>query len=753
MNADAPAPASLVRRLLLPVLCGLLLTLAMVRVPVSMDVDPLSSHRAQLYESFRRGLNWAEMATPEGPLTALQTPAYLSGSLWMALTWQIAGNLLLAGVLVGAAWRLPWSQRAWALACLAGVLARWPELAPWLVIVVLGHDLIRAWDREPATLLPGAALLGFLSLFSAGHLLLAAAAIGFTVFTARPPLAKILAAAAFLLGWAGGGIVLGQSLPGLALWLWRELPALWSTSAALRHVDVTPFATWAFICALGFATVLVRFHGSAPVRQRSLPGGLFLAVAVWLAWKTIALQAYGMPLIYFGTIMLAGFILWHHGCRTRWAAALLVLGLTGLARGHPDFLPGVLGHFNRQMVFNSRQFASGTQFRTDLRAQVSALRNAHGWPKLQAIIGRATVGADAGALPRAMLNNLAVVYPPATRTGPGAPEFVVQRLSASVGQPAAFADAPAQLALYRNYGLQAEESGVLLWRRNSTGTPAPVPVAAGTVRFGEPLKLPAVADTAYWLELDVQPGVLGRAWSVLDELTAPGLIVRNEHDEAVRYALPPAVAARGFLIDPLIRGDMEFQRWQRGGRPPRVTEVTVVVPPASAWLWSARFNYRLYQVSGLTLAGDALRDAPGVAFRAFSRRPVGSAHTISFIESASGDPAALFFVHPGSLLEFTVHGTDRRIRGSFGIAPGAYARPGQTDGVDFSIEFLGLDGRRSVLLHRHLDPGVEAADRAVQEFDLALPGATDGRLLLRTSNPPWRGAAWDWAFWQNVVIE
>lgn len=752
MSADVPAPPSLVRRLLLPVLCGLLLTLAMVRVPVSMDVDPLSSHRAQLYETFRQGLNWAEMATPEGPLTALQTPAYLSGSLWMALTWQIAGNLLLAGVLVAAAWRLPWSQRTWALAGLAGVLARWPELAPWLVIVVLGHDLIRTWDREPVALLPGAAILGFLSLFSAGHLLLAAAAISFTVCTARPPLAKILATTAFLLGVAGGWIILGQSLPGLALWLGRELPALWSTAAALRHFDVGPFAVWAFVCALGFITVLVRHHGSAPARQRSLPGGLFLAIAGWLAWKTIALQAYGGPLVFFGTIMLAGFILWHHGCRIRWVAALLVLGLTGLARGHPDFLPAALGHFNRQMVFNYRQFASGTQFRTDLRAQVSALRNAHGWPRLQAIIGRATVGADADALPRALLNNLKVVYPAGTRTGPGAPEFVVQRMSASVDQPSAFVDAPAQLALFRNYELQAEESGVLLWRRKSAGTAAPVQVATGTLAFGEPLKLPAAPDAAYWLELDVHPGILGRAWGVLDELAAPGLIVRNEHG-AVRYALPPAVAARGFLVDPLVRGNGEFQRWQRGERPTRVTEVMVVVPPAGAWLWPARFTYRLYAVPGLKLAGDALRKAPEVAFRAFSRGPVGSAYTIPFVESAAENPEALCFVHPGSLLEFAVRGTDRRIRGSFGIAAGAYGRPGQTDGVDFSIEFLGLDGSRRILLHRYLNPGRETADRAVQEFDLTLPDATDGRLLLRTFNPPGRSGAWDWAFWQNVVIE
>lgn len=753
MSAEAATTPSPLRRLLLPVLCGLLLALALVRMPVPMDVDPFSAHRAQLYETFRRGLNWAEMGTPEGPLTALQTPTYLSGSLWMALTWQIAGNLLLAGVLVTAAWRLPWSRRAWALAGLAGVLARWPELAPWLVMVVLGHDLIRAWDREPLALLPRAAILGFLALFSAGHLLLAAAAIGCTVLTARPPLAKILAVVGFLLGATGGWLLLGQSLPGLALWLGRELPALWSTSSALRQVDVTPFTTWAFVCALGFATVLVRSHGAVPVRQRSLPGGLFLAVAVWLAWKTLALQAYGLPLVFFGTIMLAGFILWHHGGPTRWTVALLVLGLAGLARGHPDFLPGALGHFNRQMVFNYRQLTSGTQFRTELRAQVSALRQPHAWPRLQAIIGRATVGADAEALPRAMFNNLAIVYPAGTRTGPDAPEFVVQRMSASVEQPAAFAAAPAQLALYRNYELQAEEAGVLLWRRKSVETPAPVQVATGTLAFGDPLKLPDATNTAYWLELDLQPGIPGRAWSLIDELSAPGLIIRTEQDGVMRYPLPPAVAARGFLIDPLVRGNVEFQGWQRGEQPPRVTEISIVVPPAGAWLWPARFTYRLYAVTGLKLAGEALAGSAPATFRSFNRSPVGSSYALPFAEPAAEAPDAFCLVHPGSLLEFAVHGTDRRIRGSFGILAGAYDRPGKTDGVDFSIEFLGLDGSRRILLHRYLNPGLEAADRAVQEFDLALPAATDGRLLLRTFNPPWRSGAWDWAFWQNVVIE
>ncbi len=138
--------------------------------------------------------------------------------------------------------------------------------------------------------------MGFLSLFSTGHLLLAATAIGFVVFTARPPLAKVLAVSGFGLGVAGGWLALGQSLPGLGLWLQRGVPLLWSTSPAWRLVDLEPFGPWALICTLGFAMVLIRYHGSAPERQRSLPGVLFLGAAAWLAWKTLALQAHGMPL-------------------------------------------------------------------------------------------------------------------------------------------------------------------------------------------------------------------------------------------------------------------------------------------------------------------------------------------------------------------------------------------------------------------------------------------------------------------------
>ncbi len=751
MSVAAPSAFS-ARRLGLPGLCVLLLALAMVRVPVAFDVNPDAAHRGLLYENIRLGRNWAEAClTPEGPLTALQAPAYLGGSIWMTLTWQVAGNLLLAGVLIAAAWRLSWSRRLWALAALAAVLARWPELAGWLVMVLLGRDLVRAWDREPPAVLPAAGVLGLLSLFSLGHLALGVVTLLFLAATPRPPLAKGLAATAWLAGLVTGWLVVGQSLPGLWLWLRRGFPLLAETSPAWRQVDLAVFAPWATVTALGFAAVLVLQHRDTPPGRRALPGPLFLAAATWLAWRTLALPAHGTPLAFFATVLLAAFLLWTEGGRGRWVAALALLAATGLARGHPEFLSNALGNFNRRAVVNWRRLTSGAQLRNDLRAEVASLKNVHAWPRLRAAVGSASVGVTEDALGRALLNGLSVVLPAGAWTGDHPPEFVIEGMSASIALAPALVDAPAQLALYRRYELVDEEAGFRLWRRQSApASPAPGPGQNGTLAFGEPLRLPAGAD-GWWLEVEPAPGLLGWLWSLVAEAPEPRLSLRDESGATVCYALPPGTGPRGFLVDPFVRGNIAFGQWQRGAHPLHTTEVTVLAPPAGA-LWAGGWRYRLRALPGLKPAGTALGHRPMPAYRAFQPKPVGSAYALPFVESPPGQDA-LFFAHPDCIVEFALTGREHRIRGSFGLAPGAYDRPGRSDGVDFSIEFIGSDGGRQVLFHRYLDPAFEMDDRGTPAFDIALPPSTGGRLLLRTFNPPHRSAAWDWAFWREVAIE
>lgn len=746
--ASATSARTTARRLALPVTCALLLALAMMRLPVVTDVDPLAAYRTVLYETLRLGLPWT--AAPAGPLAAVQTPTYLGGSIWMAVAWQVAGNLLLAGVLIAAAFRLPWSRRGWALGLLAIVLSRWPSCAPWLVILLLGYDLVRDWAREPRGVVLPALVLGILSLFSFGHLLLGALAIALTALTPRPPLARLGAAGGFVAGLVGGWLVAGQALSGLGHWLGRGFPQLANATAPELLAPLGPLATWAAVAAVAFAAlVLVRREPGAS-RRFPRPDALLLLGAAWFAWKTIVLQPDGQPAVFFATILLGSFLLGADGRVARWAAAPAVLAIAALAGSQPGFFSDALGHFNRQAVFNVRQLASLSQLRPSLGAQVRGLRQGHAWPQIQAAVGRAPVATLGDAFPRALLNNL-VLVPLDPRD---APAFIVQGLPAMPETTPALREPAAQLALYRDYELQFAEKGFLLWRRKAAAEvpPAPRRVTEGSLQLGEPLPLPAAAvNTAQWLEVEIHRSLLGRLWSLFGEVPAPGLVVRDDTGRVLRYELPRDAAA-GFLVNPLIHGNVEFAQWQAGGNAARTLEVTLAPPPGWAWLWSGRATYRLDAIAGLALTSRALPDATG-AYSVFNRLPVGAAQSVPFgvAELAPGDP--VFFAHPASILEFAAGATDRRVYGSFGLLPGAYQGPSTTDGVDFSVEFIGTDGRREVLYHRSLNPRTELADRGPQHFKADLPAGTGGRLLLRTWNPPDRTSAWDWAFWRDIVIE
>jgi hypothetical protein len=752
-------------------LSTLLLALALIRPPQVVTPEPDRSYQTVLYETVRQGRSWGDaLITTDGPLAALQTPGYIHGSVWMAMSWQIAGNLLLAAVLIGAAFRLTWSRRWWALGFLGILLARQPALAPWLVMVLLGHDLVRRWDREPVEVLPFTGLLGFLALSSLGHLLAGLLAVSLMLATPRPPLAKVLGGASFLGALVGGWLLLGQSPGSLVLWLVRGLPALWSTSPLLRAEAISPFIPWAIATPLALLIGVARHPAAGADRSTFRPAALFLFGSLWLAGKTIVLQPFGLPAVFFGTALLTAFILRHHGLRPFWIGLGAALAVIALIRGNPLLLNDGLGHLNRQIEVNGKLLGDLPALRPRLREEIKSLREIHRLPRIQAAVGAAPV-AVLGAPPgRAMLNGLQVALLPApldgllrnpalaarnaaVLEGANAPAFVLQGLQTGGDSTPALINAPAQLALYRHYELQLEENGFMLWRRKTSGlTPAESRLAAtGTLHFGEVLRLPATDGAAYWLELDLTPSLPGLASSWLAEIPPPGLMVRDSDGAEVRYALPPAT--HGLLVDPLVRGEVDFILRQSGRPAPRTTEISLVAPPAGSWAWTGACAYRLHALSGFTLTSQILPANSLDRYRQLNRLPDGVAHAFPFdlFDAAPGQPA--LFSHPPSLLEFKLKEGDRRVRGLLGIIEGAYRGTDATDGVDFAIEYLGPDGVRQTLFHRSLDPLLTLADRGPQSFDLALPAARGGRLLLRTYNAPGRGAAWDWAFWRNVVIE
>ena len=116
----------------------------------------------------------------------------------------------------------------------------------------------------------------------------------------------------------------------------------------------------------------------------------------------------------------------------------------------------------------------------------------------------------------------------------------------------------------------------------------------------------------------------------------------------------------------------------------------------------------------------------------------------------------IYAVHAPSSMVFPLSPEVRRVRGGFGIRPGAYApdNASPTDGARFRILLHTADGSCAALLERQIQPRDFEADRPVQHFELALPPHAAGSRLEFTTDPgPANNAACDWTVWSDLAID
>lgn len=139
-------------------------------------------------------------------------------------------------------------------------------------------------------------------------------------------------------------------------------------------------------------------------------------------------------------------------------------------------------------------------------------------------------------------------------------------------------------------------------------------------------------------------------------------------------------------------------------------------------------------------------------FPGFNRVPdAAEADNACVIEYPSGK---LLHIHSPASLTYKLKGTERRLRFTYGILPGAYTDGGHTDGVVYRIE-LHADAQPSrVLFERHLKPAQNLADRGHQTHELILPSIQPSNRLLISIDPgPSGSAAWDWAYIQSFTLQ
>ncbi len=751
------------------------LVLVMMRLPVILDTTPEVSYHSLLYETLRLGNKWgAALITTDGPLSALQNPVYAGGSIWMAVCWQIGGNTLLASVLIGAAYQMPWPRRWWALGLYGAVLARLPTLAPWIAVVLLGWGLIRTRQSDSRLSFIFSGLLGFLALTSLGHLLLGAVAVGLTVASSNQSRTRLAASAGFMVALLTGWLILGQPLGSLWLWLYRGLPALWHTSPLLRQSTAYfPPTPWLAVSGIGLIIALVFFRSSVDRRER-IVASVFLAFAGILSWKAVALQPFGLPEIFPATLVVVAFLILHAEGRIIIPVLLGALGFGGLIFSQPLILTDGVGHFNRQFLNGVRATAALPETRETLRAEMRQLTGANSLARIKAVVGDATVDVI-GEQPSAVtLGNMHLRLRPAplvplvrssaiaelnaeAMSGPEAPEFVLFRLQAIGELVPTLADATAQLALYHDYEFVLEEEGLMLWKRKPGPHEkiTPTLVKQGELAVGEALPLPPItAGTGYWLELDLKRSFLGHLWSIIGETGEPGLLFRDSAGHELYYSVLPSVASRGFLVSPFLRGEPDFLKLENGTAPPEILSVTPLPPAQGSFLWSSHVGYRLYAVPALKLTGNhKLGSEIFDRYRLFNQTPTALSYLFPIKVLPYEPGVSIAFAHPSSSIEFAITAHERHVHAAFGMLNASYQNKNNTDGVDFSVEFIPANGLKQILYHRQLDPLSVTGDRGRQQLDVAWPSGEVGRLIFRTYNPPGRSIAFDWSYWSDITIE
>lgn len=755
---------------------ALLIAFLFYRAPAPPGGESNQSYRMLLDLSFRPAANTSlSIHTLDGPLAPLQHPVYVARSIWRTITWQIAGNLTLAAIVVAAALRLTGVQRWWALALFVGFGISNPSVAPWLAIFVLA--CWTAHRDSPSAQVLGGFGLGILALTSIAHLLLGVCAVVLVlvrgILARRRPFAAGRACLTFILGLVGTWLLLEQPLIKLGRWIGFGLAGVWTPSALVLTSATSVSFTWAALVTLAWIAAVVVQGRKEKGETGPRFAGILVTCGGFIAWKFVALQPAGTPLLFFVTLVCGGFLLLPRA--PKFAGVVLTLSLLGAFLPDTIIATDAAGRINRQLLKNLSEFQQLPELRERLRRDFTGYGSSFTMPRTRGVLAGETVGIVGDHAIQAILNEFRV-SPSAsfgTRFVPddrasrrnaesiwdqNAPSFWLHRIDDDSQLLPGLRDGPAQLALYLGCDYVLREQGLSLWKKKPGAAPLrvmPKPIKEGTVRFGETLSLPDGETETCWVEIDCSPNWAGLMRDQVAPLAEPTIRVVDRAGNALRYALAWRMARAGFLTRPFFRSDSDLLQFEEGCPVPELGAVTVEFPSRTQWAWQNIIHYRIYQLPAMVPARLPELVAPlKKQYAALNRLPASvSTPFAPLFGVILGKPAV--FMHPNSALEIIVTANDRVVSGSLGIAPGAYANngPDVTDGVSFDIEFNPASGTNTMLYHRYLDPVATPDDRGPQSFTVTLPPSAGGRLLFRTFNLPGKTSSFDWSYWREIELK
>jgi hypothetical protein len=537
-----------------------------------------------------------------GPLGSFICPIYCPGLFWWKYAWELAVKAALAAALLApAAWLPGWVSRAGYLALLLLLLPGTVDTVYLLGVVAVGLLPLLTERGRGAALLGGGAMLAALALTKFTFLLLAVAVwLAWAVALWRDRRRRAAACLSFPLALGALWCLAGQRLTNLPAFLGGSLQITAGYGDAMceegevRHVKL----------ALAVFALLLVFLATYPWavlrRGRSLAGLAVLGLSLGLVWKHgFVRQAshYGFFFAYAPFVPFAALALLGPAPRSL-LRGLLVAALVGVcwsARRDPFSLSDWWGRLRD----NGRALLAPRSFEGLWAADLAARSAQWALPNITARVGQAPVDEFSCSPDVLLLNGLNyrprpafqsyTVYTPALLAanaafyrGERAPEYVLWHFEAIDEHPPTMEDGPALLEVFRSYRLVEQEKGFLLLQRHAELPPPGAParlLRQQSLAFGEELELSGLPPGPQVVTIEVRASPRGKLRKALYH--PPLLFLRLTTGDGARhtYRLIPAMAAAGFLLNPLLRSDEDVAKLFRGEALPRVRSLSVHLAP------------------------------------------------------------------------------------------------------------------------------------------------------------------------------
>jgi hypothetical protein len=558
-------------------------------------------------------------------------------------------------------------------------------------------------------------------------------------------------------GFLGGWQVAGQEFSNLKPFFLNSIPIIvdYDQNVGIEGLQILQQRGWMtlpLIFAAAAIRALTAFKGSGPQpRLRRALLFIWMSALIFIIWKHSFVRA-GLfhSGFYFGLVPIVALALEAlpterinaaNCSRALAGACCLICLLTLVSLFFADLKSSLIQPFRAIPANLSALLRPGEFQRQMLEAQKTQLAETE-LPRIRKLVGRAPVDVfgqdqlyalfnDLNYRPRPIFQSYMAYNTVLARMNEqfyfskAGPEYVLFRLTPVDRRYGPLEDGPVLRDLLMNYEpIEGENQSLLLKQKVARSFPKLSLWREGTVHPGEPILLNESGQTDLWMQVTVNPTLLGRARRFFFKPPNMRLAMwhKSSKEGASWFRAPPTMLAAGFVASPMLANTDDTANLYADCAVIRPYACSIEIGAGNERFWEETIDYRVYKIEN-RLGRSARESLPRLlTYAGFETIPVEIVSSTNAFVHVDGKPA--FFLPLGGYLRLNPPLGTRLLEGKCGLGT---SNP-NVQAADFRIEEEMPDGSVRVLKSQVAKPG----EYGMKSFSVPLSGQTD-KLVLRTA--------------------